>query len=273
MKKKKSFSSLIFNSCLVLVCAIVLIPFLIVLFNSMKTAPEARYLNFSLPSEYHFENYSVVVQQANLVSAAINGIIYSVSAVLIIIPLTSLTAYILVRRNDKISKVLSTYSLIGIIAPLALIPTFLVLKVTGLISSYAGLIVMYVVTNMPLAIFLFSGFINNIPRQLDESAMIDGAGLLRTFFRIIFPLLKPIISTVSIFVFMTVWNDFNIQLFFGTLELRAMPLSVYEFFGKYSQNWNLVFADIVMTIIPVLIVYLAAQKYIVSGLTAGAVKE
>lgn len=272
MKGKNPIAKIILNIFFVIGCLIFLIPFFLAVVNSLKTAPEAQSLSLSLPTEFHFENYLTVVKEGKLFRAVLNGLFYSLTGVIITLLICSLSAYIIARRNDRFGNMLNSYFMLGIIIPPSIITTFLVLKYTHLISTYTGLILIYICTSIPMAIFLYRGFIVSIPRELDEAAFIDGAGLVRTFFSIIFPILKPITSTVFVFTFMTIWNDFTVQLYYGTQKMRAMPLSVYNFFGIYSQSWNLVFADVVLTMLPVLLVYLLGQKYIISGMTQGAVK-
>lgn len=274
MKKSKlSFKKIVVNLIFVLLSFVYLVPFLLVIVNSLKSSPEAQKLNLLLPTKYYFENFITVIREASLGRAALNGLIYSVTAVVVIILFCSFTAYILSRRNDKISKIIHSYFMLGIIIPSALIPTFMIMKILGLLGTYQGLIMIYISCGIPMAIFLYKEFINAIPKELDEAAFVDGASVVRTFYLIIFPTLKPITATVTVLTFMNTWNDFTTQLYFGTIKLRAMPLSVYGFFGKFSQSWNLVFADVLLTMIPVIIVYFVAQKYIISGLTAGAVKS
>lgn len=272
MRRKRIVSRFIINILFIAGSIIMLVPFFLALVNSVKTAPEAQKLSLSLPTSLHFENYLTVIVEGKLIRGAINGLIYSVVSVAIVLLICSFTAFIIARRNDGISNLLNLYFMAGLIVPGSLITTFLILKLLGLLGTYQGLILMYTTGGIPMAIFLYRGFVSSIPRELDEAAFVDGAGTVRTFFTIIFPTLKPITSTVLVLTFMNIWNDFVTQLYFGTQELRGMPLSVYNFYGKYSQSWNLVFADVVLTMLPVLIVYVFAQKYIISGMTQGAVK-
>ena len=154
------------------------------------------------------------------------------------------------------------------------IPTIKLFSFLGIYGGYGNAVLIYCAMNISFSCFLFTGFIKGIPKALDEAAFIDGATGLRVFYSVIFPLLKRISITVLILVFMNVWNDINIPLYFLTDPSKwTMPLSVYQFFGMYSgSNWNLVFADLVMTMMPVLILFIFAQKYIIKGLTEGAIK-
>lgn len=274
IKQKRRLEKVLYNLIFILGCIIMLVPFALALVNSVKSKPEAQHLALSLPGAdgWHFENYVTVFRESNFMRAFGNGMLYACTTCLVIVLLGSLTAFVLCRRHSRGAGNMKNLFLAGIFVPGALIPTYLVMSILHLINTYPGLILLYVCGAIPQAIFLYSGFIDAVPRELDEAAFIDGASLPRAFFQVIFPTLKPITATVVVLTFMTVWNDFQTQLYFGTTSMRALPISVYGFFGKYSQNWNLVFADIVLTMLPVLIVYFCAQKYIIAGMTAGAVK-
>ncbi len=269
---KNRLKLLSFNATFILLGLLYLIPFFMVFVNSFKTVREARKLNLALPTEWKYENYSTVIEEAKLVLAAGNGLIFSVTTMVIVLLFCSMTAYILSRRQDRKTKLIYNYIMMGLIVPVAVIPTFLILTTLQLQGTYIGLILLYSAGATPFAVFLYYGFIKTIPTELDEAAIVDGAGRLRIFFTIVFPLLKPITVTAGIFTFMNVWNDFSTQLIFGSSKIRSMPPSVYAFFGKYMQSWNLVFADIMLTILPIVIIYIFAQRYIIGGMTAGAVK-
>jgi raffinose/stachyose/melibiose transport system permease protein len=155
-----------------------------------------------------------------------------------------------------------------------IIPTIQVLQAFHLYGSYTSVILIYAAVNLSFGCFLYTGYIKSVPRALDEAAIMEGASLFRVFFKILFPLLKPISVTVFLLIFLSIWNDINLPIYFLPDPSKwTMPLSVYGFFGRYSSNWNLVFANLTLTALPVVILYLTAQKYIVSGLLAGAMKQ
>jgi raffinose/stachyose/melibiose transport system permease protein len=190
----------------------------------------------------------------------------------LIITLSSVAAFIIARRKQKITNACYYLFVLGLIVPIAFIPTYLVLNTLHLLNSYLGLIFIFSTYGLPISVFLYTGFIKTIPVELDEAAIIDGCGPLRLFFRIVFPLLKPVTVSLFIFNFVGAWNDVMIPLFFSNSDKWALPLTVYNFYGSYLQSWNLIFCDIIITILPLIIIYVFGQKYIVSGMTAGAVK-
>ena len=159
------------------------------------------------------------------------------------------------------------------VSPLQVVTTFGLLKILNLTGTYFGVIMITTAVQLPWTMFTLTGFIKNVPKDLDEAAFIDGASPLKMFFIIILPLLKPILATAIVSTAMGAWNDFMIPLyFFNTSDKWTMPLTVYNFFGQYQSNWNYVFADLVLTALPITILYLYCQKYVISGMTAGAVK-
>ncbi|HOO28135.1 MAG TPA: carbohydrate ABC transporter permease, partial [Lachnospiraceae bacterium] len=146
-------------------------------------------------------------------------------------------------------------------------------KILHLTGTYAGVIFVESAVQLPWTVFTLTGFIKNVPKELDEAAFIDGAAPLHMFFKIVLPLMKPILATALVSAAMYAWNEFMVPLyFFNTSSNWTLPLTVYNFFGQYASNWNYVFADLMITALPITILYLCCQKYIVSGATAGAVK-
>jgi raffinose/stachyose/melibiose transport system permease protein len=147
------------------------------------------------------------------------------------------------------------------------------MQMTHLIDIRIGMALLYASLQIPFSVFLIYGFIATIPRQLDESGSIDGCERWSLFIKIIMPLLMPALTTVVVLNFLNTWNDFMLPLYFlHSTNLWPMTLAIYSFFGRYSVQWNLVCADIILTSLPVILIYLLGQRYIVAGMTAGAVK-
>jgi raffinose/stachyose/melibiose transport system permease protein len=162
---------------------------------------------------------------------------------------------------------------IGLIAPLQVIPEIKVIQTLHLSGSYLAVILIEAATWIPFATFLYSGFIRSLPSELEEAAIIDGCGPIMVWLRIVLPLLKPATSTLVVLLFTGIWNDFQIPLYFINDQSRyTMPLTLFNFSGLHTADYNLLCADIVMTIVPVMIVFFIAQKYIIAGLVDGATK-
>lgn len=271
--KNNKIKAILFEVIMLLVSLVILIPVLMMILGSFKTTTEAVYFNLKLPTEWRFDNYSVVFEKGKIVRSFLNSVIITFSSVAICIIVSAMASFILARKKDRNVTIITNVFMVGMIAPMSMIPTIRVLQTLHMTGSYMGVIFIYIAINIPWSILIFTQFIRGIPIELDESAIIDGCSPYKTFFRVILPLLKPVTVTAIVIVVMGVWNDFMVPLyFFGNSKKWTMPLTVYNFFGRYSREWNLVFADLIITALPVTLVYLVCQKYIVSGLTAGSVK-
>lgn len=272
MKKAGAFRRTILHLLIFLAALVYLIPTWMVIVNSLKGSMQASFFSIALPSEWHFANYAVVFREGNLLRAFFNGMLYGVVVGILAILISSMAAFVIARSSNKWVRLCYYLFLAGIVLPGAIIPTFFLIQRMHLTDTYLSVIIVLLAMTMPVSVFLYTGFVKTIPRELDEAAIIDGCGKVRLFFSIIFPLMKTATVTVAIFNFMGVWNDVTTQLYFTNADKWSMPMMVYRFQGMYSSNWNLVFADIVLTSIPVVAMYLCGQKYMVSGITAGAVK-
>lgn len=271
---RKRWLLYLFEACMLLLSLIVIIPFLIMILGSLKNNIEVTAFNLALPSEWQWGNYPQVIIEGKMLRAFLNGVFITVMAVILNVVLGSMASFIIARKKTKFSEFLYYFFFIGMIAPLQLIPTIKLFQGLNMYGSYTSVILVYCILMLSFSIFLYTGFIKTIPQVLDEVALLEGASLTRVFFTIIFPLIKPINVTVIIIVFMNIWNDINIPIFFLSDPSKwTMPLSVYQFFGMFGgSSWNLVFANLVITALPVVILYLFCQRYIVAGLTTGAVK-
>ena len=260
--------------------AFVFVPYLLVLLTSFKTNREAGLFQLTLPTEWHIvDNYSTVFEKGDIPLGFANSILISaVSVAMILITSMLLSYYIsraskVSRRHSKFTGWLYILVVMGMTAPISLVTTYQLLTRLDLIGSKLGVIYIYCGMMIPFATFIFVGFFKTIPRELDEAAVIDGCGPVRLFFIIIMPLLKPVTFTCFILVFMAVWNDAQTILFFlGNSSDWTMPLTIYKFFGYYRADWNLVFGSVFLTTLPVLIVYLFGQRYIIDGMISGSVK-
>lgn len=272
MKKAKRSDKLI-PILLWVLSLLIIIPIYMVVVNSFKDKASAAKMNLSLPKIFQaFENYRTMIERGNIVNGFTNSCIVAAISVSMIILIAAMTAYILQRRKNKATGFMHTVVLLGLVFPVQIIPSYFLCNALHL-PKYASAILMLVVTNLPFAVITYMGFLKGISRQIDEAAIIDGAGPLRMFFKILFPLLQPATITNIIVAFMAVWNDFGITIYFlNNNQNSTLPLSIYTFFGNFNSDWQLVFANVVVTSLPVVIIYLLLQKYIISGMTAGSVK-
>lgn len=261
----------------VLVTALLfIVPFMFILFQAMKTPQEAAALQFSLPSEILFwENMVQVVQYRDfmLLRAFWNSTVITVAGVALMVVFGALIAYIIQRRPGKLSGTLNTFVLAGLIIPPAVVPTIFLMQALGMFKTIHGVVLIQVAFGLSFTIILFRGFISTIPRELDEAAIIDGAGPIRLFFQIIFPLLKSVIVTAIILQSIFVFNDFQTPLYFlpGD-ENVTVQLTLFNFQSQFLTKFNLLFMNILLITVPLLILFIFFNKKIVAGMTAGAVK-
>jgi raffinose/stachyose/melibiose transport system permease protein len=263
-----------FNHLLaILICLVMYAPVHLVVVNSLKDRTDARSMSIEHPTTLHWENYSTVIERGKLEQAFLNSMLYSSGATLLATTLAAMAAYVMSRNKTRLNRFLYFFIIMGIAMPINFFTLTKVMQMTHLINTQIGIIILYAATQLPFNTFLIYGFVETLPRELDEAAIVDGAGPLRLFFRLIFPLLTPVLATAALLSFLDVWNNFIFPLYYlNDTSKWPMPLAVYNFFGQFESYWNLVSADIVLTVLPVIAIYLLGQRFIVSGMTAGAVK-
>lgn len=270
---KHQRNSILLQVILALLSFSVLIPLYMIVVNSVKNPSEAAKLGFSLPSEFHFENYLTVFSQGNVVGGYLNSILISGLTVTVIIVSASLAAFVIQRRNSRLTNYLYYLFVMGLVIPVALVPTIKMLVGLHLHNTYTGMIMYYSAVLLPFTIFLLTGYLKTVPRELDESAIMDGCSYIKLFFFVIFPIIRPVVVTASLIIIINIWNDFMGPFYLLSDSSKwTVTVSVYNYIGKYGTSWNLVFADVAVVILPVLILYFFLQNYIVDGMTAGAIK-
>jgi raffinose/stachyose/melibiose transport system permease protein len=261
------------HSAALLVCLIMVIPVYLILTNSFKTSAEASSMSVQLPTAFHLENFSTVIERGRLGTSFLNSMLYSTGSTVMATLFAAMAAHVLSRNPTRLNRFLYFFLIMGIALPINFFTLTKIMQITQLINTKAGMIILYSATQIPFSVFLIFGFIDSVPKELDEAAIIDGCGPIQLFFRVILPLLTPVLVTAGILNFLGVWNDFLLPLYFlNNSGHWPMTLAVYNFFGQYQQDWNLVSADILLTILPVLVIYLVGQRFILSGLSSGAVK-
>ncbi|WP_234320337.1 carbohydrate ABC transporter permease [Streptomyces sp. SBT349] len=253
-----------------------LVPFVFILLTAFKGDQEAARLEFSLPTDWQIvENVQAVFEARDyiLIIAFINSVVLTVASVSLMVFLGAMVAFVLQRRAGRTTGPISFLVLSGLIIPPAVVPTIWVLQEIGLFKTLLGLILVEVAFHLPFCVLLFRAFIATVPRELDESAVIDGAGPVRLFFRVIFPLLRPVTVTVIVVQSVGVFNDFVNPLYFLPGEENAtVQLTLFNFQSQFETQYNLLFMDILIITIPPLIMFLFFNRQIVAGMTSGAIK-
>ena len=258
------------------VVIIFVVPFIFIFLTAAKSRSEAALFEFSLPSQFQLiDNIREVISFGNyrVLLAMWNSTILTVGSVTLIVLFSALIAFVMQRRRNRVSSVVSSVMLAGLIIPPAVVPTIFVLQALGIYKTIFGLIMVEVAFTMPFATLILRAFIGTIPAEIDEAAIIDGATPLRLFFWIILPLLRPAMITVILVTSVGIYNDFTSPLYFlpGAQNVTAQ-LTLYNYMSQFTSQWNLLFADVVVITIPPLILFMFFQRQIVSGMTSGAIK-
>jgi len=254
-----------------------LVPFAFIVLMAFKDKRESSLREFSLPSNgFHlWDNLVEVIQTRDymLLTAFVNSTILTVASVTLLVVFGAMVGYVVQRRPSAWTPVVNFLVLAGLIIPPAVVPTIWVLQGFGLFKTLHGLILIEVAYGLSFTVLLFRAFVSTIPRELDEAAIMDGAGPLRLFFQIILPLLKPVVLTVIVVQSVAIFNDFTNPLYYLPGKQNVtVQLTLYNFQSQFSTSYNLLFTNILLITIPPLIVFLFFNRQIVAGMTAGAVK-
>ena len=261
---------------LVLAFIVFIIPFLFILVNAAKTAPEAARPSFALPAHWQLWQNLVDVVKARdymLLLAYFNSTVITVGAITLLVIFGAMVAYILQRRDSRVSRTVFGFVLAGLMIPPAVVPTIWVLQGLHLFKTLYGMVLIQFAYGLPFTILLFRAFIATIPRDLDEAALIDGAKPWQIFFRLILPLLKPVTVTVIVVQSISIFNDFTHPLYYlpGS-ENVTVQITLYNFQSQFNSAINLLFMNILLVTIPPLLVFVFFNRQIIAGMTAGAVK-
>jgi raffinose/stachyose/melibiose transport system permease protein len=224
------------------------------------------------PTAITFDNFIDAWVQGNLGNALANSAVITVLSVVILVTLSALAAYPLARSTRRWSRLTFAIFMLGLILPfqLGMIPLYTTMRDLGLLGSVWSLVIYYVGLQIPFSIFLYTGFLRGLPVEYEEAAAVDGAGLMSTFGRIVFPLLRPVTGTVVILNVIIVWNDFFTPLLYlSGSGVQTVPVALFSFVGQYTSQWNLVFAGLVISITPILAVYFALQRTVIKGFASG----
>lgn len=281
MRKSRSIQSsgytwrtLLLEVVMLALCACMILPFYYLVVSVFKTPREMGLDPLGLPSSLYLENFQNAWKQVRFWGAFGNTALITFSTLIVVVLFGSMAAYAVARRKRKFYKLIMLYFLLGFMVPFqtTMVPLYQQMQRFGLINKLYGLIILST-GSCVFAFFLYQGFISTVPYELEESAIIDGAGPFRVFFQITFPLLKSITVTMSIFHVMGTWNDFvSPFLFLHSRENSTLMLEIYRSVGEFSNNWPVMMSTMVLIMAPLVIFYIFAQRFIIDGLTSGAVK-
>ncbi|TXC89857.1 carbohydrate ABC transporter permease [Metabacillus litoralis] len=275
MKKGYTARTFVLEIFGILLGIIFLIPFYFVLVNSVKGFAEILIDAAALPKEILFSNYSKVWEILNFQDAFLNSLIITVFSIAGIVVISSMAAWKMVRTPGKLSKFLFIFFVSAMVIPFqtVMIPLMKLGGTLGIMNSIPGIVIMYFGFGVSLSLFLFHGFVKTIPAEIEESARVDGCSQFGVFWRIVFPLLKPITVTVIILNTLWIWNDYLLPLLvLQDSALRTIPLATSSFFAQYTKQWDMGLAALVLGIAPVIVFFLFLQKHIIKGIAAGSIK-
>jgi len=275
MDQMKRRTKTILTILSIIIGLIHLIPFYILITTSLKETGDFS-SKWKIPTSITWTNFVEAWEKANLGTALTNTAIITFFAAILLIILGSMAAYPLARRQTKLNRfVFLLFISIMVIPPLtALVPLYQLVVDIGMMNTRKIAVLNNVASFMPLTIFLYSGFIRStIPKELEEAARIDGASTVGIFFRIVFPLLKPITATILIISCVYIWNDYQFAIFFLQAdEVKTLTVALSSFFGENTNNLNLVGAAAILAMLPMSLLFLFLQKFFIQGLAGGAIK-
>jgi raffinose/stachyose/melibiose transport system permease protein len=253
-----------------------LVPFAFIVLTAVMDAQQAGEFALAWPRNFDLvQNFTTVLQTRDyiLVIAFINSTVLTVVSVTALVILGAMVAFVLQRRKSRLTSVVSFLVLAGLIMPPAIVPTIWVLQKLGLFGGMPGLIFVEIAYGLSFTILLFRAFLGTVPRELDEAAILDGAGPFRLFFRVILPLLRPVTVTIIVVQSVNIFNDFTNPLYFAPGDDNAtVQLTLFNFQSQNLNSYNLLFMDILLITVPPLLMYLFFNRQIVAGMTSGAVK-
>ncbi len=275
MKDKRKMIYFLRYVILIIGSIVILYPFSILFITAFKTQKEYLMSAVSLPEHWSLSNFKEVFESTNIFLSFFNSVIIMVAALVIQIFCGALTAYALTKMKFKKAGKYTILFLLPMIIPIQslVIPLYLIYTKIGLLDTRTGLVIIYAATGLPLVIFMLTSFMKTIPIQISESAKVEGAGEFIIFSRLVLPLLKPVVATITVISGLSIWNDFFMpMIMISDPDKKTLPLKIYDFMGQYTSNWPLICVCILLVIIPILVLYCFMQRYIIDGVVAGSVK-
>jgi raffinose/stachyose/melibiose transport system permease protein len=263
------------QTLLILNALIMLYPLFVMVLSAFKTNAEIFSTPFGLPKSFGLTNLQKVWDETNFVRYTLKSLGVTAASILLILVFGTMAAYAIARYEFRLSNLVLMFFVSGMMVPLklAIIPLFIQLNALHLIDTYAGLVLVYVAMGLPSAVFILTGFLRALPRELEESARMDGASELLIMLRIMLPLARPAMVIVAIQNAVPIWNDFFFPLVLITSdELKTLPQGLTVFIGEFTTNWGVMFTGLTLAALPITLLYIVLSKQFIAGITQGAVK-
>ena len=276
MEKKRKRNRRIRLFIVILLTLIIDFPILYLIISSFKSTSEIMMSEtYLIPKNFTLENYDTLINRSNIMLNIRNSLFVAVTGTVASVVVASMAAFIMSRFRFRLVKIYGRFLLMIQMFPmiLSLIPLFILFKNLNIINTHLSVIVVYLAMSLPFCCWMFKGFFDSIPFELEQAALIDGCSRTQSFFRIILPISSPGIISVSIYSFLLCWNEFMIaNIFLRDAKLMTIPVGIQLFIQQYATDWGGMFAAATTAMIPAFIIFLFFQKYIVSGVAAGSVK-
>lgn len=259
-----------------LIAAAYLLPTLFVLFYALKSREETtQSFPLAFPKQIHWANFSNAFEALNFWQTFGNNLLITFCSVVLTILISSMAAYAISRGATRLFNSAYVFFIAGILIPYQVIfvPMFILGRNLGFIDNYLGVIFLYVATNLPMAIFIATGFMKNVPKEIEEAAAIDGASIYKTYWFIVLPMLKPVAAALAIILSLQIWNDYLLPLLFlQDNSMKTLTVMQAQLFSAFSTDFNTGFAGIILSSMPILILFLFMQRHFVKGISMGAGK-
>ena len=276
-ERRKRIKTGLMQALSVVLMLVFLAPLYISFTTSLKSKPELAKNVLGLPHQLYWANYSEAMVRSNFLRSLMNSCIVTFPSVALLVIMSSMGGYAIARfgKERKPIGMMDRIYLAALMIPfqILMIPVYRLYRMLGLQNNLLGVLIMLTGNSMAYSTFLYVGFIKSVPRELEEAVLVDGCGTFRTYWTIVFPLLKPITATVAALHIMWHWNDFNISMILLQRdEVHPLTVKQFYFFAEYNKDYPVAFAAAIMSMIPVMLFFSLMQKYIVSGIASGAVK-
>lgn len=252
-----------------------LYPIFMMVLSGFKTTPEIFMSPFSLPERLNTENFQVIWNKTDVPRYFLNSVIVTLSSIILLLVTGTMAAYAIARYKFRGTLMVSLFFLSGLMLPirLAIIPLFIQLKYLGLIDNLLGLIFIYTAMSLPATVFILTGFLRSLPKELEDSARMDGASELRIMIDIMVPLISPALVIAGIYSAVPIWNDFFFPLIFiQSPEWKTLAQGLTSFFGEYSINYGVLYAGLSLASLPMILIFIIQSRRFIAGMTAGALK-
>lgn len=276
MVERKSYSPALFTAEIIgiLLALLFLSPFYFLIVNSFKKLKEILLNAASLPEQFNLDNFRKAWEAIDFPVVFMHSVVLTLLSVLGLVIISSMTAYRIVRSPSLFNRLLFTVFVAAMIIPFqsVMLPLMRITAIFELRGELYGIIICYLGFGISLSMFLFHGFIKSVPREIEEAAVVDGCSPYGVFWRIVFPILRPIVATVVILNVLWIWNDYLLPVLVVNNTFTTIPLAIQLFFGQYLRKWDLAMAALTLSTIPIVLFFLFLQKHIVEGITAGSIK-